>query len=209
VVSSRGKSMKTLLLTLTALAGLTMAVAISQANDPETTATTSSDGKSRTAISGDYTHAWGKYSLDKSTLPYNQEAPAATPSQNSVGSPYSSPAEPAPQLYARPAPTPAPVSSMEMLPPKSVVSVINSNRWTAAALIVAGTLTNTNAVPVRITKISATGFNRNKKAVIDGSDFTIVHNELAPGETVNFKVALKDDAKQVKFVKVTPYVVGP
>ena len=36
-----------------------------------------------------------------------------------------------------------------------------------------------------------------------------MHNELAPGETVNFKVALKDDAKQVKFVKVTPYVVGP
>ena len=30
------------------------------------------------------------------------------------------------------------------------------------------------------------------KAVIDGSDFTIMHNELALGETVNFKVALKD-----------------
>ena len=76
-------------------------------------------------------------------------------------------------------------------------------------MIVAGTLTNTKAVPVRITKISATGFNKNKKAVIDGSDFTIMHNELAPGETVNFKVALKDNAKQIKFVKVTPYVVGP
>ena len=201
--------MKTLLLTLTAVAGLTMAVVTSQADDTETTVTTSSDGKSRTAISADYTHGWGKYSLDKSTLPYNQEAPAATPSQNSVVSPNSRPAERAPQLDARPASTPAPVSVIEMLPPKSVVSAINSNRWTGTALIVAGTLTNTNAVPVRITKISATGFNKNKKAVIDGSDFTIMHNELAPGETVNFKVALKDDAKQVKFVKVTPYVVGP
>ena len=202
--------MKTLLLTLTAVAGLTMTVAISLADDPETTVTPSSDGKSRTAISGGYTpHAWGKYSLDKSTLLYNQEAPAATPSQNSVVSPNSRPAEPAPQLYAPPAATPAPVSSMEMLPPKNVVSAINSNRWTANALIVTGTLTNTNAVPVRITKISATGFNKNKKAVIEGSDFTIMHNEIAPGETVNFKVALKDDAKQVKFVKVTPYVVGP
>ena len=201
--------MKTLLLTLTAVAGLTMAVVTSQADDTETTVTTSSDGKSRTATSADYTHGWGKYSLDKSTLPYNQEAPAATPSQNSVVSPNSRPAERAPQLDAPPASTPAPVSVIEMLPPKSVVSAINSNRWTGTALIVAGTLTNTNAVPVRITKISATGFNKNKKAVIDGSDFTIMHNELAPGETVNFKVALKDDAKQVKFVKVTPYVVGP
>jgi hypothetical protein len=201
--------MKTILLTLTAVAGLTMTVAISQADDTGLTVPTSSDGKSRTAAAGDDTHGWGKYSLDKSTLPDNREPPAATPSQNSVSSPFSRPAEPAPQLYARPAFTPAPVSSMEMLPLKNVVAAINSNRWTANALIVTGTLTNTNAVPVRITKISATGFNKNKKAVIDGSDFTIMHNELAPGETVNFKVALKDDAKQVKFVKVTPYVVGP
>ena len=201
--------MKNLLLTLTAVAGLTMTVAISQADDPQTTVTTSSDGKSRTATSADYTHGWGKYSLDMLSPPYNQEAPAATPSQNSVVSPNSRPAEPAPQLYAPPAPTPAPVSVIEMLPPKNVVSAINSNRWTANALIVTGTLTNPNAVPVRITKITTTGFNKNKKAVIEGSDFTIMHNELAPGETVNFKVALKDDAKQVKFVKVTPYVVGP
>jgi hypothetical protein len=200
--------MKTLLLTLTAVAGLTMTVVTSQADDTVVTVTTSSDGKSSPATSADYAHAWGKYSLDKSTL-HNQEAPAATPSQNSVGSPDSRPAESAPQLYARPAPTPAPVSSMEMLLPKSVVSAINSNRWTANALIVTGTLTNTNAVPVRITKISATGFNKNKKAVIDGSDFTIMHNDLAPGETVKFKVALKDYAKQLKFVKVTPYIVGP
>ena len=200
--------MKTLLLTLTAVAGLTMTVVTSQSDDTEATVTTSSVGKSRTATSAD---AWGKYSLDKLTLHYNQEAPAATPSQNGVVDPNSRPVDPAPQLYARPAstPIPAPVSGIEMLPPASVVSTINSNRWTTTALIVAGTLTNRNAVPVRITKISATGFNKNKKAVIEGSDFTIMHNELAPGETVNFEVALKDDAKQVKFVRVTPYVVGP
>jgi hypothetical protein len=40
--------------------------------------------------------------------------------------------------------------------------------------------------------------------VIEGSDFTIVHNDLAPGEVVNFKIALKDGTKQVKFVKVLP-----
>jgi hypothetical protein len=40
--------------------------------------------------------------------------------------------------------------------------------------------------------------------VVGGSDFTIVHNDLAPDEVVNFKVALKDAAKQVKFVKVMP-----
>jgi hypothetical protein len=40
--------------------------------------------------------------------------------------------------------------------------------------------------------------------VIGGSDYTIVNNNLAPGEAVNFKVGLKDGAKQVKFVKVMP-----
>jgi hypothetical protein len=187
--------MKTLLLTLTVAVGLTMMAIASRADDGT-----------------NYTPGWGKYNIEKSTLRNNQEGPAATPSQDSVVYPDSRPdklAKLAPQLYARPASTPAPGSQIEMLPPKSVVSSIKSNRWTATALIVAGTLTNTNAVPVKITKISATGFNKNRKAVIDGSDFTITHNELAPGETVNFKVALKDDAKQVKFVKLTPYVVRP
>jgi hypothetical protein len=70
-------------------------------------------------------------------------------------------------------------------------------------------VTNTNAVPVKIANISATGFNGDQKPVIDGSDFTIVRDELAPGETVNFKLALKDDTKQIKFVKVRPFVVQP
>jgi len=85
-----------------------------------------------------------------------------------------------------------------------VVPSITGNRWTPDALIVSGTLTNTSAVAVKITGIDAKGFNESQKMVIGGSDFSIVHNDLAPGETVNFKIALKDTTKQVKFVKVTP-----
>ena len=55
-----------------------------------------------------------------------------------------------------------------------------------------------------VTGIDAKGFNQDQKLVIEGSAFTIVHNDLAPGEAVNFKVALKDDTKQIRFVKVLP-----
>jgi hypothetical protein len=64
--------------------------------------------------------------------------------------------------------------------------------------------TSTSAVAVLITGIDAKGFNQDQKMVIEGSDFTIVHNDLAPGEVVNFKLALRDGTKQVKFVKVLP-----
>jgi hypothetical protein len=110
-----------------------------------------------------------------------------------------------------PAPTPEPpiaqsarVPVAETRPTTNVVSAITDNRWTPDALIVSGTLTNTSTVAVLITGIDAKGFNQDQKMVIEGSDFTIVHNDLAPGEVVNFKVALKDDTKQVKFVKVLP-----
>jgi hypothetical protein len=88
--------------------------------------------------------------------------------------------------------------------PTNVISAITKNRWTADSLIVSGTLTNTSTVAVSITGIDASGFNKDQKMVTRGSDFTIFHNDLAPGEVVNFKVALKDDAKQVKFVQVLP-----
>jgi hypothetical protein len=88
--------------------------------------------------------------------------------------------------------------------PTKVVSAITSNHWTSDALIVSGTLTNTSTVTVLITGIDAKGFNQDKKMVIQGSDFTVVHNDLAPGQVVNFKVALKDGTKQVKFVKLEP-----
>jgi hypothetical protein len=96
------------------------------------------------------------------------------------------------------APAPA-----DPLPTKGV-SAITSNRWTGDAVIVSRTPTKTSTVAVRITGIDARGFNQNQEMVVGGSDFTIVHNDLAPGEVVNFKVALKDAAKQVKFVKVMP-----
>jgi uncharacterized surface anchored protein len=93
-----------------------------------------------------------------------------------------------------------------MMPSASVVSAITDNRWSGDALIVSGTLTNTNAVPVRIANLSTAGFDKDQKMVVAGSDYTIIYNDLAPGETVNFKVALKDGAKQIRFVKVTPDV---
>lgn len=95
-----------------------------------------------------------------------------------------------------------------MIRSTSVVSAIASDRWRGDALIVSGTLKNTNAVPVRIERLSATGFDRNREKVIEGSDYTIVHNDLVAGETVNFEMVLKDATKQIRFVKVTPDVAG-
>jgi hypothetical protein len=86
----------------------------------------------------------------------------------------------------------------------NVISAITGKRWTSEALIVSGTLTNASTVGVLVTGIDAKGFNQDQKMVTQGSDFTIVHKDLAPGEVVNFKVALKDDAKQVRFVKALP-----
>jgi hypothetical protein len=94
---------------------------------------------------------------------------------------------------------------LEPLPaPTIVVSAITENRWTGDALIVSGTLTNTSTVTVLITGIDAMGFNQDQKMVSEGSNFTIVHNDLAPGAVVKFKVALKDGTREVKFVKVVP-----
>jgi hypothetical protein len=93
---------------------------------------------------------------------------------------------------------------VEATPSTNVVSTITGNRWTSDTLIVSGTLTNTSTVFVLITGIDSKGFNQDQKMVVEGSAYTIVHNDLAPGQTVNFKVALKDTEKQVKFVKVMP-----
>jgi hypothetical protein len=96
------------------------------------------------------------------------------------------------------APTPAEILQT------NVVSAITGNRWTSEALVVSGTLTNRSTVEVQITGIDAKGFNQDQEMITSGSDFTIVHNDLLPGEVVNFKVALKDDTKLVRFVKVLP-----
>ena len=109
---------------------------------------------------------------------------------------------PAPTPETQSTPASAPVA--ETLPTTNVVSAITDNRWTPDALIVSGTLTNTSTVAVLITGIDVKEFNQEQKMVIAGSDFTIVHNDHTPGEVVNFKVALKDGTRQVKFVKVLP-----
>ena len=96
------------------------------------------------------------------------------------------------------------VAPVEATPSTNVISAITGNRWTSDALIVSGTMTNRSTAAVLITGIDAKGFNQDQKVVVGGSDYTIVHNNLAPGEVVNFKVALKDGTKQVKFVKVLP-----
>lgn len=47
------------------------------------------------------------------------------------------------------------------------------------------------------------GFDQDQKVVVGGSDYTLVHNDLPPPVKPSiFKVALKDTAKQVKYVKV-------
>jgi hypothetical protein len=104
--------------------------------------------------------------------------------------------------------TAASIPAFEMIRATSMVSAITGNRWSGDTLIVSGTLKNTNAVPVRIENLGVTGFDKNRNRVIEGSGYTIVHNDLAPGETVNFEMALKDATRQIKFVKVTPDVAG-
>lgn len=107
------------------------------------------------------------------------------------------------------APQPVAAATPAELSSTNVVSAITGNRWAHDALIVSGTLTNTGAVAVQISNMDAIGFDEHQKWVTKGSDFTIVHNDLAPGEVVNFKVALEDKGKQIKFVKVTPHVIQP
>ena len=132
--------------------------------------------------------------------------PATTP-WPTLATPAYTP-EPAVAAASIPEPTVAAASvpASETIPSTSMVSAITSNRWSGDALIVSGTLKNTNAVPVRIANLSATGFDKNQTMVIEGSDYTIVHNDLAAGETVNFQASLKDGTKQIRFVKVTSEV---
>jgi hypothetical protein len=116
--------------------------------------------------------------------------------------------KPTPLLVSTPEPTvvAASIPPPEMFASTSVVSAITSNQWSGDALIVLGTLKNTNAVPVRIENLSAAGFDKNRKRVVEGPDYTIAHHDLSAGETVNFQVSLKDGTKQIRFVKVTPEV---
>jgi hypothetical protein len=98
-------------------------------------------------------------------------------------------------------------------PATKLVVQLTNNHWTAdRVLIVTGTLTNTNAVPVKVTKIIATGFDQQRNAVADGSgssqeaSYTIGNAEIAAGAAAVFEVALSDAKKVIRFVKTTPYV---
>jgi hypothetical protein len=102
------------------------------------------------------------------------------------------------------------------VPATSMAVKITSNRWTSdKTLIATGTLTNTSAAPVKITKVIASGFDvhQNLVAVTDGlpgdGSYTIGNAEIAPGATDLFKVALNDEKKIIRFVTAKPYIVQP
>jgi hypothetical protein len=95
---------------------------------------------------------------------------------------------------------------------KKLIVEFTNNRWTAEKVLIAtGTLTNNNAVPVTVTRIIATGFDKQQNVVAGGSGFpqessyTIGNDEIAAGATVNFKVALSDAKKVIRFVRAIPY----
>jgi hypothetical protein len=132
-------------------------------------------------------------------------APANTPQPTVAAASLPQPIVAAANI-PQPTVTAATIPPFEMIRSTSMVSAITSNRWSGDELIVSGTLKNTNAVPVRIENLSAAGFDKVQKRVIEGSDYTMVHNDLAAGETVRFEVKLKDGAKQIRFIKVTPEV---
>jgi hypothetical protein len=97
---------------------------------------------------------------------------------------------------------------------KQLIVEFTNNRWTAEKVLIAtGTLTNTNAVPVTVRKIVATGFDAQQLAVREGPGFqpeasyTIENDEIAAGATVIFKVALSDPKKLIRFVRAIPYAV--
>ena len=140
-------------------------------------------------------------------LPVNryQTPPASTPE---LAVAAASTPEPTVAAASTPQPTVAAASvpAFEMIRSTSMISVLTSNRWSGDSLFVSGTLKNTNAVPVRIEHLNAAGFDKNLKRVIEGSQYTIVHNDLAVGETVNFEVVLKDGPKLIRFVEVRPEV---
>jgi hypothetical protein len=110
-------------------------------------------------------------------------------------------------------PSPLAPTQSATVAPLNVVVAFTSNRWTAEKFLIAtGTFTNTNAVAIRVTKIIATGFDKDRKPITDDSgfqpiaNFTIGDPEIAPRATAIFKVALSDPKKIIRFVKAIPYV---
>jgi hypothetical protein len=98
-------------------------------------------------------------------------------------------------------------------PATKLVVAFTGNRWTTdKRLIATGTFTNTNPMPVTITRIIATGFDKQQKVVSGGPgapeevDYTIGDAEIPAGATAIFKVALSDPKKVIRFVKAMPLI---
>ena len=98
-------------------------------------------------------------------------------------------------------------------PATKLVVTFTENRWSADKVLIAtGTLTNTNAMPVTVTRIIATGFDKQQNVVAGGpgppqeASYTIGDAEIDAGATVVFKVALSDPKKAIRFVKATPLI---
>lgn len=109
--------------------------------------------------------------------------------------------------------TPPAAAESNTDPATKLLVQLTDNHWTAdRVLIVTGTLTNTNAVPVTITKIMATGFDKQRKVVAGDpgpsqeASYTIRDAEIGAGGAVDFEVDLSDAKKVIRFVKTTPYV---
>jgi hypothetical protein len=111
--------------------------------------------------------------------------------------------------------TPSTAAESTPDPATKLVVHLTDNHWTAdGVLIVTGTLTNTNAVPVTVTKIIAAGFDKQRNVVAGDpvssqeASYAIEDAEIAAGAAVDFEVDLSDTKKVIRFVKTTPYV-GP
>jgi hypothetical protein len=114
-----------------------------------------------------------------------------------------------------------PVAIKDAPATSKLVVKITGNRWESYEtndsghltksnkLFVSGTLTNTSAVSVTITKMVARGYGKNQTVLVNGSDYTIGNAEIVSGDTVIFKMVLADAQKAVRFVVVTPYVAQP
>jgi hypothetical protein len=105
--------------------------------------------------------------------------------------------------------SPAPTRS-DTDPATKLAVTFTGNRWTTDKLLIAtGTLTNTNPMPVTVTRIIATGFDKQQNVVAGGPgaleepDYTIGDAEIGPGATTVFKVAFRDPKKTIRFVKAT------
>jgi hypothetical protein len=96
--------------------------------------------------------------------------------------------------------------------PAKLIVAFTNNRWTGDKVLIAtGTLTNPGAEAVEVTKILATGFDKERNVVADQQEpnYTIGDAEIAAGQTVIFKVALSDPKKLIRFVKAIPFVAAP